>query len=108
MTYGALWPAILDADVVQGILEKHGIDYECCFFKHDELDIDQESITTIINKFCYVRFVFDTWSCGEHWKYLKEFRDRDLIDKGLNPQWFKGIKPAISEICETIQKGSDQ
>jgi len=99
--------AVIDADVVERILIKHNIDYECFFVKPDELDIDQFGITTTINADGYVRFTIEDRTCGEHWKYLKKFRARDIRDKGLNICWFGSIKPALSELCKIIQKGEE-
>lgn len=102
---GRVWETVIDSDVVEEILARHNVDYECFFIKPDELDIDQTGITTTIKTDGYLRFTIEDRICGEQWKYLKRFRARDIRDKGLDVGWFGNIKPALNELCEIIQKG---
>lgn len=103
-----MWKTVIDSDTVKEILERFGVEYECYFIKSDSLDIYQESVTTTIDTDGYFTFTQEDSECGEHWEYLRRFRDRDLISKGLDPKWFKQVRPAFYELCKIIQKGTDQ
>lgn len=103
-----MWETVIESDTVKEILDRFGVDYECYFIKSDSLDIDQENITTTIDIEGYFTFTQPDRVCGEHWKYLRRFRVRDLMHKGLDPEWFKQVRPAFYELCKIIQKGADQ